>query len=127
MAVDALCNLLTSGAVTATVSAGSWFDLKTQTPLEGLPIKLKVSAGAGSSSPTMTVTLQVSDDASTVAETVFSKVITYTTSNYGADMEDIYTIVSQHRYIRAGACTLSGTLSTGTSITWDIVAGRQNP
>lgn len=126
MAVDALCSLLSSGSITATGSAGSWFDLKTMTPIDGLPIKVRAAGGSGASSPTLTITLQASSDASTVAETLWSKVITFTATNYAMNYEEVLNITTQFRYIRVAAPTISGTMANGVTVNVDIVTGRQN-
>ena len=128
MAVDALCNLYT-GSITATGSAGTAFDLKTMTPLEGLPVKIRINGGAATTTAkTLTISITASDDNfSTTAETLFSKIYTISTTANSSNFEDVFTIVSQHRYLRVEAPTFSASITTAAAISVDIVSGRHNP
>lgn len=128
MAVDALCNLY-SASITSAGSSGTVFDLKTQTPLEGLPIKVRLNGGATSTSTTtMIISITASDDNfTTTHETLYSKTITFTTTNYAQDFEEVYVIQTQRRYIRVVVGNPGATLGTAAAVAVDIVTGRQNP
>ena len=128
MAVDALCSLY-SASITSAGSSGTAFDLKTCTPAEGLPIKVKLSGGATSSSTTtMAISITASDDNfTTTHETLYSKTITFTTTNYAQDFEEIYSIQTQRRYIRVVVGNPGATLGTAAVVSVDIVTGRLNP
>lgn len=132
MALDALGNLY-SASLTATGSAGTAFDLKTMTPLEGLPVRIRLNGGrADTSTKTITLSITGSDDNfSTTAATLYSRVFTISLTANASNFEDVVTIVSQHRYIRVEAPTFSanntGANATATAISVDLSTGRHNP
>lgn len=129
MAKDALCNLFSSTLTgTGTGSNGTAFDLKVGTPAEGLPIMIKVNGGQASSTATVALSITASDDNfTTTHETLWAKTINYTSTNYAADFEEVYTLQTQRRYIRVVAGNPSAALSPGSLITVDIVTGLLNP
>ncbi len=129
MAVDALCNLFSSTLTsTSSGSNGTAFDLKTCTPADGLPIKVKVTGGVTASTATVALSITASDDNfTTTHETLWAKTISYNTTNYSANLEEIYSLQTQRRYIRVVAGNPSATLTTGSIITVDIVTGKLTP
>ena len=123
MAFDANCKLMNSSAATDTVT-GSWFNLHTRTPYQGIPLEILLSGGvATSTAKTVTIAIQGSTDGSTAAATVFSKAYTISTTANSSNFDEVVAnLVVGYQYVRAVA-TFSAAISTGTDIVVAFVTG----
>ena len=125
MAKDANAYLMNESSITDTTT-GSWFDLHTRAPFEGLPVEIRIEGGAATSSTkTLTLTIQGGTDGSSSSETLYTKAYSITTTaanNYFHEIIDNFRC--QYRYVRAVA-TFSAAITTGTSCKLAFVTGSQ--
>lgn len=106
MAKDAKVNLQTSSIASATTTNGSWFDCRTVAG--AVPRALKVAmlwTAKGGTTPALALSIQCSDDGSTVRETFTRATVTDTLGEY------FLRFATEYRYVR------SSIVSTGTSPT----------